>query len=236
MHAVGLTGAAAMDWPRAIIFDVDGTLAETEEWHRKAFNEAFLTHGLDWHWDRACYRDHLKVTGGKERIRHFAGERSAAIDVAAIHAAKNAIYREYVAKGHIALRPGIADLVSHARKHGIRLAIATTTSRENAFGLLERAFGGAGLFDSVVTGEDVARKKPDPEAYRLVLSELGLPADSCLAVEDSHNGLLAASGAGIDCLLSPSQYCPVENVTTAWRVVNSFAEMPPGRLLARDMG
>lgn len=222
-----------MDWPRAIIFDVDGTLAETEEWHRQAFNAAFAGHGLDWHWDRELYRDLLKVAGGKERILHFAGERAEQVDVASIHAMKNALYQRHLAVGPVELRAGMRELIAFARGQGIRLAVATTTSRGNLTSLLDRALGGAEWFEALVCGEDVRAKKPDPQAYVIALSRLGLQAPEVVAVEDSQNGLDAAVAAGIACLLSPSEYCPVADETAAWRVVGAFCDLPPALLLGR---
>ena len=116
---------------RLIIFDVDGTLAETEEWHRRAFNEAFKAHGLDWHWDQDLYRTLLRVTGGIERLQHFARSRADQVDLRAIHRMKNARYQQLVACESARLRPGVASLIDHARILGIRLGIATTTSRAN---------------------------------------------------------------------------------------------------------
>lgn len=222
-----------MTLPKAIIFDVDGTLAETEEWHRQAFNAAFAAHGLDWHWDRDLYRELLKVTGGQERIRHFAGEAADGIDVASIHAMKNALYQRHVAEGPVELRDGVRDLIDFARTEAIRMAVATTTSRGNLASLLDRAFGGADWFEVLVCGEDVTAKKPDPEAYHVALKRLGLSARDCLAVEDSRNGLEAAAAAGIDCLLSPSEYCRFPDTSSAWRVVEEFSDIPPYRLLDR---
>ncbi|MDE2562649.1 MAG: HAD-IA family hydrolase [Sphingomonadales bacterium] len=225
-----------MDWPKAIIFDVDGTLAETEEWHRQAFNAAFAAHRLDWHWDRALYRELLKVTGGKERIRHFAGPEAGGINVAAIHAMKNALYRKHIAEGPVELREGVRELIDFARGQDIRLAVATTTSRGNLTSLLDRAFGGSEWFETLVCGEDVRAKKPDPEAYTLALERMGLAAQDCLAVEDSRSGLEAAAAAGIACLLSPSDYCEVADTSAAWRVVGAFSDLPSARLLARETG
>ena len=210
---------------RALIFDVDGTLAETEEIHRIAFERAFEEDGLGWRWDVDLYRALLRVTGGRERIRHFVATRGVEpIDearIARLHGRKNEIYGEIVAAGGVALRPGVAALVERARATGLRLAMATTTSRSNVEALLAGSFGGFpdGLFDPIVTGEDVTAKKPDPEAYTLALARLGLAAEDCLAFEDSWNGLTAARGAGLRTIVTPSLYTAPEAFAGAAAIV-----------------
>jgi len=226
-----------MHWPAAIIFDVDGTLAETEEWHRDAFNQAFAEHGLDWHWDRERYRQLLRVTGGRERIRHFAAETgfdAASIDVGAIHVLKNRLYQARVSDGPAALRPGVEALIRHARARRIRLGIATTTSRANATALVRRTLGTRALnwFPAFVCGEDVPAKKPHPAAYLQALARLKLAPQAALAVEDSRNGLRAARSAGLPCLVTPSFYTEGEHLDGACRVLRNLAQHPPGRLLA----
>ena len=176
----------------ALIFDVDGTLAETEELHRQAFNEAFDCRGLDWHWDRAVYKDLLRVTGGKERIRAYRARQPIVPplpdgDIAELHRIKTARYAELVETGCCTLRPGVADLLTAARARGQRLAIATTTSHGNIDALLSRALGTrwAADFDAIVAGDDVRHKKPAPDVYLEVLARLKLDAADCVAVEDS---------------------------------------------------
>lgn len=196
---------------RALIFDVDGTLAETEEAHRAAFNQAFSDLGRDWHWTVDTYRALLDVTGGQQRIRQFLktidGTEKCG-EIAAIHARKNALYAAMVAGGAVALRPGVARLIDEARAAGLRLAVATTTSRANFDQLLAHVLApaAASFFDVVVAGEDVAVKKPHPEVYRRVLAALQLPAADCVAFEDSHNGLMAATACAIPTVVTPSFY------------------------------
>jgi HAD superfamily hydrolase (TIGR01509 family) len=194
----------------ALIFDVDGTLAETEELHRKAFNEAFAASGLPWNWDQALYARLLEVTGGKERIRHFIdvyGGEPALDDaaIAALHREKTRLYTARVESGGIALRPGIGTLLDNAQKAGIRLAISTTTSRPNIDALL-RATLGTQPFEVIAAGDEVAAKKPAPDVYLLALQRLGLPPEHCVALEDTLNGLRSAQGAGLACILTPSVY------------------------------
>ncbi len=193
----------------ALIFDVDGTLAETEELHRAAFNDAFAAAGIPWSWDRPLYARLLEVTGGKERIRHYIEGHGAApaLDaetIAALHRDKTARYTAMV-EGHVELRPGVADLLREAHAAGLRLAIATTTSRPNVDALLAAA-GPLPAFDVIAAGDEVRAKKPAPDIYVSALERLGLAADSCLAIEDTLNGLRSAQGAGLACLLTKSFY------------------------------
>jgi len=217
---------------RALIFDVDGTLAETEEVHRKAFNAAFVKTGLDWCWGTAIYKTLLQVAGGKERIRAFDQLRGgpallADADIAELHRIKTAMYGELIASGGCPLRPGIQDLLDAARKRGQRLAIATTTSRDNIDVLLTAALGKgwADLFAAVVAGDEVPSKKPAPDVYLEVLSRLRLPASECLAIEDSGNGLVSASRAGIPVLISRSAYFRDDDFSGALLAVDDLMEL-----------
>lgn len=197
---------------RALIFDVDGTLAETEEAHRAAFNDAFADLDLPWRWDRPHYRELLAVAGGKERLRAFLDRHDAGGTsderIAALHRRKTAHYTAAVARGGVPFRPGVARLIGEARAAGITLAIATTTSRVN----VEALFAGNGdtpplsAFAAVMTAEDAPAKKPDPQVYRRALDALALPPSACLAIEDSVNGLRAAQAAGIPVLVTESVY------------------------------
>ena len=195
---------------QALIFDVDGTLAETEELHRQAFNESFAASGLSWVWDQALYARLLEVTGGKERIAHYLRDygTDVALDraaIAALHADKTARYTALVAEGGLALRPGVARLIAEAEAAGIRLAIATTTSRPNVDALL-RATLGRQPFDVIAAGDEVTAKKPAPDVYELALGRLALPAAACVALEDTLNGLRSAQGAGLRCVMTKSLY------------------------------
>ena len=212
---------------KALIFDVDGTLAETERLHLAAFNLAFAKESLDWRWDQELYRELLKVTGGKERMRaHASAIAWPARDIpesriSRLHASKNEIFGELVARGECELRPGVERLLRGAHARGLRLAICTTTSRVNVLALLDSTLGAADadLFEVIVCGEDVRAKKPDPEAYALVLDRLGLEAGDCLAFEDSRNGLRAAMAAGLRTIITPSEYTSHETFDGAWRIL-----------------
>ncbi|WP_166293964.1 MULTISPECIES: HAD family hydrolase [unclassified Bradyrhizobium] len=214
---------------RALIFDVDGTLAETEEVHRRAFNEAFAEAGLDWFWDRVTYARLLRVAGGKERIHAF-DQRNAVpsltfADIADLHRIKTARYAALIAAGGCPLRPGVRAFLGNARRRGQRLAIATTTSHGNIDALLSVALGldWADLFEAIVAGDDVPRKKPAPDVYVEVLARLGLAPSDCIAIEDSGNGLVAASHAGIPVVITRSAYFGDDDFAEALLVVDDLS-------------
>ena len=218
---------------RAIIFDVDGTLSETEETHRKAFNRAFEGAGLSWHWDQPLYDKLLAVTGGKERIRYFIedfGGQGAPADkldefIPALHAEKTAAYTEMVSSGEVELRPGIRDLIEDAKAHNFRLAIATTTTPANVDALLAVTLGGSGDFEVICAGDSVANKKPAPDVYELALEQLGLPATACVAIEDSRNGLLSSVAAGIPTVVTPGIYTAGHDFSEAALVIEDLAAL-----------
>jgi HAD superfamily hydrolase (TIGR01509 family) len=225
---------------RGLIFDVDGTLAETEEVHRRAFNAAFAAFGLNdrlpdpaaaWMWDQALYGRLLRTTGGKERIAAYL-RSDLGVDpaphaelIAELHGAKTRLYGSFIAAGEIALRPGIADILARARGAGLALAIATTTSPGNVDALTLATLGkpALDLFDAMAAGDEVAAKKPAPDVYRLALDRLKLPPEACVALEDSRNGLLAAKAAGLRCVVSPGVYTRAETFPEADRVAAEFA-------------
>jgi len=201
----------------ALLWDVDGTLAETErDGHRVAFNQAFAEAGLPWHWDVARYGRLLRVTGGRERLLAAMADEPGAPTLPTacealareLHRLKNRFYSQRVEAGEIALRPGVAALIDEACARGVRQAIVTTTSRANVEALLRRQLGPAwGLrFDAVVCGEDVALKKPDPEAHRRALATLRLAPARALAIEDSGAGAAAAQASGVPVLVTRSAY------------------------------
>jgi len=220
---------------QAIIFDVDGTLAETEETHRKAFNRAFQGANLSWSWDQELYRELLAVTGGKERIRYFIDDYGAEgapegdLDefIRALHAEKTATYTEMVCDGELKLRPGVRTVITLAREQGYRLAIATTTTPANVDALLAATFGdtGQGLFEVICAGDSVPNKKPAPDVYLRALEDLELPAGSCIAIEDSRNGLLSARAAGIATIVTPSIYTREETFDEAVLVIDDLESL-----------
>lgn len=210
----------------ALLWDVDGTLAETErDGHRVAFNQAFEALGLPWRWSVERYGRLLRVTGGRERLVAAMAEESGAPATDAgrdalareLHQIKNRCYAQLVHEGAIALRPGVAELIDEARAHGLRQAIVTTTSRVNVEALLARHFGSrwTTLFETAVCGEDVRSKKPDPEAHRLALALLGVQAADALAIEDSGLGASAALVAGVPVLVTRSVYFAADRIEGA---------------------
>ena len=205
---------------KALIFDVDGTLAETEEVHRQAFNETFAAQGLDWHWSKEDYRTLLHTTGGKERMvkqRENLGSGPSDAQIADLHKAKTQRYVEIIASGQVSLLPGVAELISRARSAGLRLAIATTTSRANVEALIAATLRkpAGEIFEVIAAGDDVAQKKPAPDVYLLALQGLGLPAAACLAFEDSRPGLAAAKAAGLRVVVTPSEYTRGDDFSAA---------------------
>ncbi|MFM7086289.1 MAG: HAD-IA family hydrolase [Cyanobium sp.] len=194
----------------ALLWDVDGTLAETElDGHRHAFNRAFAEEGLPFHWDAATYLELLAVSGGRERMQAFLqkqeGKAPAPDRLDRLQRRKQHHYGELVRQGAVGLRSGVARLIAEAAAAGVPQAIVTTSGRAAVEALLQ----GAGMpqrqaFRFWICGEDVARKKPDPEAYRLAIARLGLDPAAILAIEDSRNGLQAATAAGLPCLITLS--------------------------------
>ena len=209
--------------PKALIFDVDGTLAETEELHRAAFNRVFAARGLGWEWDRALYRLLLKTTGGKERMKAYQASlpadapRLSDEEIAALHAEKTRAYVAMMEAGEIELRPGVRDMLAAARVSGIRVAIATTTSRPNVDALIRATMGREAeeVFEVLACGDEVKAKKPAPDVYLLALKGLSLPASDCLALEDSIMGLKSAQAAGIPTLVTPSSYTDDQDFSSA---------------------
>lgn len=202
---------------RALIWDVDGTVAETEaDGHRVAFNRAFESVGLPWRWDVPRYGELLHVTGGRERLLAFmAGRRDApALGaerdalVRELHLRKNRCYAALVAEGALKERPGVRRLMHACRQSGIALAVATTTSAANVEALFASLFGARWRdeFAAVVCAEDAPLKKPHPQAYLLALERVGVRADEAFALEDSPNGLEAAVAAGVRCGITRSVY------------------------------
>jgi HAD superfamily hydrolase (TIGR01509 family) len=214
-----------------VIFDVDGTIADTErDGHRPAFNAAFAEHGLDIIWNPEEYGRLLKVAGGQNRIAADLRRRGfgdVADDLAAqVHHTKTALFRDSIRAGEVAARPGLVDVVVSLSDAGIRVAVATTGQRAWVEPLVKQLLGD-GAVEVVVTGDDVARLKPDPEVYLLALDELNLPADSALAVEDSAVGLRAALAAGLATVVVTNDYTADQDFTGAAALLPAYDGAEP---------
>lgn len=220
--------------PLALLWDVDGTLAETElEGHRVAFNRAFKEADLPWRWGVADYLDLLRISGGRERIAAFLqqkeGERPSVERLEALQASKQRHYRQLISQGAIQLRPGVRRLMDAAAAAGWVQGIVTTSGRSAVHSLLERQLPHhSQLFQFWVCGEDVAAKKPDPEAYHSALVRLGLSNRDVLVIEDSGNGLQAASAAGLPVLITrsaSSSHEPLADFAEAAAVLDGLGEV-----------
>ncbi|MEO0539994.1 MAG: HAD-IA family hydrolase [Cyanobacteria bacterium P01_A01_bin.105] len=234
-----------MDTLKAIIFDVDGTLAETErDGHRVAFNRAFQAAGLPWRWSIEEYGKLLAISGGKERIRHYietvrpSGFETSDLAgfVKALHQSKGKFYLELI--GSIPLRPGVRRLIDEARTAGVRLAIATTSSLPSTLALLTTVLGpdSPNWFDIIAAGDVVPYKKPSPGIYYHALTHLDLPASQCIAIEDTHHGLVAATRAGLRTLVTVNDYTLNQDFRLAKAVINHLGEPNhPLELLVGDL-
>lgn len=219
---------------KAIIFDVDGTLANTEETHRQAFNIAFEEFGLQYHWSVEDYTSLLSISGGRERILTFLKSQDHDIksDISLrnfalrLHKRKSEIYREKLVAGHIGLRSGVRRLINEAHAKHIRIGIATATSRANVETLLKYNMGDDALseFDAIVTSDMVKDKKPSPVVYQFAIAELGLTPDHCIAIEDTSNGNRSALAAGLKTLITTHSFTKDNDFTGASLVVDQLGE------------
>ena len=231
---------------QALLFDVDGTLADTErDGHRVAFNMAFSEAGLDWDWSPELYGRLLDVTGGKERIRHFlATENPPAphpddTGIAELHARKTHFYTQMLGQGAIPLRPGVERLLREAKSAGLRLAVCTTTTPANVEALLTNTLGpeSMGWFEVIAAGDIVPNKKPAPDIYLWAMEQMALTPEVCLAFEDSENGVHSVRDAGLKSLvITTNGYTESHDFTGATLVLDQLGEPDsPCRVLAGDL-
>jgi HAD superfamily hydrolase (TIGR01509 family) len=220
---------------QAFLFDVDGTLADTErDGHRVAFNMAFEEYGLDWNWSIDTYGELLAVTGGKERMKHYAEnylEPSQVPDnimqiIPELHQAKTRHYTELLSTGAIPLRPGVERLINEARERGYRLAIATTTTPENVTALLTHTLGAESIdwFEVIAAGDIVPAKKPAPDIYNYAMDKMQLDANQCIAFEDSANGIRSSAGANLNTIITINDYTVDHDFSGASIVLDQMGE------------
>lgn len=225
---------------RALLLDVDGTVADTERYgHRPAYNRAFRKLGLSFRWGPKLYRELLEQPGGKERLMHYlvhhrpdmgshaeAYKRDPKAWVAQVHELKSQYFRRYLRKGQVPLRPGVARLIREADAAGLHVALVSNASRASLTPVLRYGLGEelAGRIDLVVSGEDVSRKKPAPDSYLMALQRLGLPANECVALEDSAMGLRAAVAAGVPTIVTTNANTEGEDFAAAMIVLDSLGE------------
>tara|TARA_X000001036_G_scaffold133879_1_gene126654 strand:+ start:66 stop:824 length:759 start_codon:yes stop_codon:yes gene_type:complete len=200
----------------AILFDVGGTIAESEEIHRVSFNEAFKEFGLNWYWDEAIYRELVFIGGGKERIKHYITrawpemlkQKNLTKYIESVHKIKGQIYEEFLNDSQLKARPGIIRLLKELKNEKIRLAIVSDTTEENLINLFKKGLGINPIewFEILAHGGCTIQKKPSPDIYLWTLERLKLPPESCLAIEDAPRGVDSAIDAGLKVLVTPSTY------------------------------
>jgi HAD superfamily hydrolase (TIGR01509 family) len=228
---------------KALIFDCDGVLVDTErDGHRVAFNRAFAEAGIEAEWSVGLYGELLKIAGGKERMKYYfdrngwpSGTTPDTL-IPELHKRKTAIFTALISGGSLPLRPGVTRIVDEAQAAGVRLAVCTTSDPKSVDGVLDlmgakrKAF-----FEAVLAGDVVAKKKPNPEIYDLAKRRLDLDGKECVVIEDSRNGLLAATGAGMPCLITTSTYTLDEDFHEAARVVPELGDSPNVRITLKDL-
>lgn len=233
---------------QALLFDVDGTLADTEkDGHRPAFNLAFEKAGLDWHWDEELYGKLLAVTGGKERIKYYLSEFNTGFSkpsnfddfVKGLHASKTEFYKQLMAEGKIPLRPGVENLINEARQQNMRMAIVTTTTPANVTALLTNTLGrdSESWFEVIAAGDIVPAKKPAPDIYDWALKEMNLRPEQTIAFEDSANGIKSSIAANIKTIITINDYTKDDDFRAASLVLDQMGEVHnPFKVLQGEVG
>lgn len=209
---------------RAIIFGGIGTLVETSELQRKAFNEAFAEAGIPWHWDISLYRRLLYTPGGRNRIRSYSKSRGDGAplgeqQISALHERKSALFQEALAASRLEPRSGVQSLINQAKDANVRLAVASTTSESNIKTLLVASTLRMSDFDVILNRDDVENAKPAPDIYRKCLAALGVSPSHAIAIEDSDSGVDSAIAAGLKCIALPGENTAAHDFSGASLVV-----------------
>ena len=218
----------------AVFFDVDGTIAETEEFHRKSFNESFKEFSLDWFWDEAIYKELINIGGVKERIMFHLKKawpemleyKNLSNYIDSIHKIKNEIYEDYINDSQIRPRPGVFRLIDELKNNNISIALVSSTSEINLLNLFTKGFkiDPYEMFDLVAHGDCTKLKKPSPEIYEWALQKLQLPSEACIAIEDSPRGLESSNNANVKTIITPSKLTRDENFEKAKLVISNLGE------------
>ncbi len=226
---------------RAIVFGGIGTLVETSELQRRAFNDAFSSFGVHWNWDRKTYRHLLSVPGGRNRIRHYRATQAADTIfpenlVRSVHERKTELFQEALASSRPLARPGVRNLINKAKNTDVRVAIASTTVRSNLFTLIETSDLDPDFFDVILDKESVDSPKPHPAVYFRCLELLGIPAANAVAIEDSDSGVQAALAAGLTCIAVPGENTADQDFSRAALVVNDGNDLEQGVMTSTVAG
>ena len=215
---------------KAILFGSIGTLIETSELQRTAFNQAFSENGLDWNWNPAQYQDLLKKSGGRQRIEDFAAQQGVKVDAKKLHDEKTKIFDDLMVSGNVLLRPGVANLIDQALDHGIKLAFVTSTSKDNVDAVFQALKNQLNRSNFSFIGNDkmVSNTKPEPDIYLKALSELNLVAQDCIAIEDTEVSMQSALAASIKCIGFPGAFAKDNEFSSAILVTDnlSFNDLP----------
>ena len=218
----------------AVLFDVDGTIAETEDLHRISFNEAFKEFNLDWYWDEPIYKELINIGSGEKRIEYYIKRawpemldyKNLSKYIDSIHKVKNEIFEDFILESEIEMRPGVMRLINELKEKNIRMAIVSSTSENNLITLFERGLGvdPKSTFDLIAHGDCTKNKRPSPEIYEWILERLRLPSQSCIAIEDSLRGVESAKNSNVNVLVTPSIFTKDENFSDTKLVVSDLGE------------
>lgn len=233
---------------KALIFDVDGTIADTEDVHRQAFNAAFAEMELSWNWDAPGYVELLKISSGPERLTRFIEglkidpeeKRRLLAQVPAIHRVKTRLYHEMISAGHAPVRAGIVRLIQEARAAGLQVAAAATSSTSNIEALVSSSLGreALGWFAVIASVDQVPNRKPAPDLYQRVASQLRVSPQECVVFEDSTNGVRAARAAGMVVVATPSRWTATQDFSSAHMSLYSLGDPndPLDPITSRSLG